>query len=120
MQTVEAVIGSVVDARMAEWFAKIEALLKAHEKPEDRVVSRIAVGRQEIFNAKEAAKILGCSDATVRKLIREGVLLTVTDGTSTIYKIPREEIEKFIYERKTSGSTRSTSRGASSPAISST
>lgn len=100
MQTVEAVIGSVVDARMAEWFAKIEALLKAHEKPEDRVVSRIAVGRQEIFNAKEAAKILGCSDATVRKLIREGVLLTVTDGTSTIYKIPREEIEKFIYERR--------------------
>ena len=95
--TIEAAIGSVVDARMAEWFARIETLLKAHEKPGEQAVSKIAVGRQEIFNAKEAAKILGCSDATVRKLIRDGVLLTVTDGTSTIYKIPREEIERFIY-----------------------
>ena len=95
MQTIEAAIGAVVDAKMAAWMERFEALLKEREKPPEPKPERVVAGRQELYNAKEAAKILGCSGATVRKLIRTGKLLSMTTG-STIYRIPRSEIEAYI------------------------
>lgn len=102
MQTIEAAIGAVVDAKMAAWMEKFEALLKEREMPQEKP-ERVVAGRQELYNAKEAAKILGFSGATVRKMIRTGKLLSMTVGGSTVYKIPRSELERVVTEKEATG-----------------
>ena len=103
MQTIEAAIGAVVDAKMAAWMERFETLLKEREKLPEPKPERVVAGRQELYNAKEAAKILGCSGATVRKMIRTGQLLSMTVGGSTIYRIPRSELERMVSEKEATG-----------------
>jgi len=53
-----------------------------------------------LISVVEAAKYLGCGEANVYGLIRSGVLPYVRVGCRKGYRIDREDIDRFIAERK--------------------
>lgn len=57
----------------------------------------------ELLSTAQAAKMLGVSPNTVKKYIRHG-LIEAFRPAGTRYKIPRENVEKFLENSKTNTS----------------
>ncbi|HIE29472.1 TPA: DNA-binding protein [Candidatus Poribacteria bacterium] len=58
---------------------------------------------KEFLTIKNAAKLLDCSEKQIRRFIEKDMLKAADIGTGKrrIYRIPREEIMRFVEERMT-------------------
>ena len=54
---------------------------------------------KRLFGVKEAATYLGCSDWTVKQLLRDGQLASLKINDRRL--IPREELDRYIDKKMT-------------------
>lgn len=86
------------DRRLDERLDKLARDIKKLSPDRVRQLEKLvkSMGKKEVVSIKEAAEILGCSVDTVRRAIQTGSLRGFQINKMGNWKIPVEEIERFM------------------------